>query len=368
MKRRWVRWLPAVVVPAVIGAGVLIAPLTAGAADLPSKSPQEVLALVSSSDSRAFSGTIEQTSDLGLPTLPSTSPGSGSGTGSSEADASSALELLTGSHKAQVAVDGPTKVRVQVLDELAERDVIRNGNDVWLYESTGKKVTHVTLPSRTAKTDPDASAPDASELTPSALAQRFLAAVDPSTSVTLGDATKVAGRDAYDLVLTPRTDATLVGSVSIAVDGTTGIPLRVQVDARGQKHPAVDVAFSSFSADTPPASRFAFTPPAGATVTEKNLADDGSRVKSHPGTGSSEPSTAHPEPVVSGKGWDAIVTLPAGTASGSLTSSPLFAQLTTAVDGGRALSTALVSVLVTDDGRVLAGAVPVSALQAVAAK
>jgi outer membrane lipoprotein-sorting protein len=364
MKRRWVRWLPAVVVPAVIGAGVLIAPLTAGAADLPSKSPQEVLALVSSSDSRAFSGTIEQTSDLGLPTLPSTSPGSGSGTGPSEADASSALELLTGSHKAQVAVDGPTKVRIQVLDELAERDVVRNGDDVWLYESTGEKVTHVTLPSRTATTtDPDASA-----LTPSALAQRFLAAVDPSTSVTLGDATKVAGRDAYDLVLTPRAEATLVGSVSIAVDGTTGIPLRVQVDARGQKHPAIDVAFSSFSADTPPASRFAFTPPAGATVTEKNLADNGSRVKSHPGADSTGPSTEHPAPVVSGKGWDAIVTLPAGTASSSLTSSPLFAQLTTAVDGGRALSTALVSVLVTDDGRVLAGAVPVSALQAVAAK
>jgi outer membrane lipoprotein-sorting protein len=359
MKRRWVRWLPAAVVPAVIGAGVLIAPLAAGAADLPSKSPQEVLALVSSSDSRAFSGTIEQTSDLGLPTLPSTSPGSGSGTGSSEADVSSALELLTGSHKAQVAVDGPGKVRVQVLDELAERDVVRNGDDVWLYESTGQKVTHITLPSRTAE-----SVPDASELTPSALAQRFLAAVDPSTSVTLGDATKVAGRDAYDLVLTPRTDATLVGSVSIAVDGSTGIPLRVQVDARGQKQTAVSVEFSSFSADKPAASRFSFTPPAGASVTEKNLADNGSRIKSHPGAETAE----HPEPVVTGSGWDAIVTLPAGTASASVTSSPLFAQLTSAVDGGHALSTALVSLLVTDDGRVLVGAVPVSALQAVASK
>lgn len=371
MKRRWVRWLPAVVVPAVIGAGVLIAPLAAGAADLPSKSPREVLALVSSSDSRAFSGTIEQTSDLGLPTLPSTSPGSGSGTGSSEADVASGIELLTGSHRAQVAADGPTKVRIQVLDQLAERDVIRNGDDVWLYSSTGRKATHVTLPSKTA-TRPD---PDASDLTPSALAQRFLSAVDSSTSVTLGDNTKVAGRDAYDLVLTPRTTATLVRSVSIAVDGTTGIPLRVQVDARGQKQVAVQVGFTSFSADRPPASRFEFAPPAGATVTEKNLTHDGpSRIPSHPGARSPQDPVApgaeqsQPRPVVTGSGWDAIVSLPAGSASASLTSSPLFAQLTTAVDGGRALSTSLLSVLVTDDGRVFAGAVPVSALQAVAAK
>ncbi|MFF1572129.1 outer membrane lipoprotein carrier protein LolA [Leifsonia sp. NPDC058292] len=363
MKRRWVRWLPAAVVPAVIGAGVLIAPLAAGAADLPAKSPQEVLALVSSSDSRAFSGTIEQTSDLGLPTLPSTSPGSGDVAGSGSnggADASSALELLTGSHKAQVAVDGPTKVRVQVLDQLAERDVVRNGDDVWLYASKGQQVTHVTLPSADAA-DPDAAVPDASSLTPSALAQRFLSAVDPSAAVTLGADTKVAGRDAYDLVLTPRTAATLVGSVSIAVDGSTGIPLRVQVEARGQKNPAVEVEFSSFSADTPSASRFEFTPPSGATVTEKKLSAgdaDGARAEVR----------AHPRPAVTGSGWDAIVTLPAGTASGDITSSPLFGQLTTAVDGGRALSTALVSVLITDDGRVLAGAVPVSALQAVAAQ
>ena len=37
-------------------------------------------------------------------------------------------------------------------------------------------------------------------------------------------------------------------------------------------------------------------------------------------------------------------------------------SVTTAVEGGRVLQTALVSVLITDDGRVLAGAVPASRL------
>ncbi|WP_431277340.1 LolA family protein [Leifsonia poae] len=357
MKRRWVRWLPAAVVPVVIGAGVLIAPLAAGAADLPAKSPQEVLALVASSDTKAFSGTIEQSSNLGLPTLPNTGPGAGSSS-SSQNDASTALELLTGSHTAKVWVDGAAKVRVQVLDQLAERDVIRNGQDVWLYQSTGQKATHVTLPAHQAKSVPDAKAPDASDLTPSALAQRFLKAADPSTSVTLGKNVSVAGRDAYDLVLTPRASGTLVGSVSIAVDGSTGLPLRVQVDARGQKDPAVEVGFTSFSDQKPAATVFQFKPAPGATVSEQKL----------PARGTEKAHGEHPKPVVTGKGWDAIVTLPAGSAPASLTSSPLFAQLTRAVDGGHALSTSLVSVLVTDDGRVLAGAVPVSALQAVAAQ
>jgi outer membrane lipoprotein-sorting protein len=353
MKRRWVRWLPAAVIPAAIAAGALIAPIAAGAADLPSKTPADVLKLVASSDVRSFSGTVEQSSDLGLPSLPSIGSGSGSG---SQSDATNTLELLTGSHTAKVYADGPSKVRVQVLDRLAERDVVRNGADVWLYTSTGEKVTHVTLPNRTAeKTTPDATA-----TTPAELAKRFLAAVEPSTSVTLGANTTVAGRDAYDLVLTPNTSATLVGSVSIAVDGKTGVPLRVQVDARGQQSTAFEVGFSSFDPSTPSADVFAFTPPKGATVTEQALPAQGER-KAHA-------KADHPEPAVSGSGWSSIVTVPVGTVPASVTSSPLYGQLTSAVSGGRALTTSLVSVLLTDDGRVLAGAVPVSALEAAAAK
>jgi outer membrane lipoprotein-sorting protein len=351
MKRRWVRWLPAAVIPAAIAAGALIAPIAAGAADLPSKTPADVLKLVASSDVRSFSGTVEQSSDLGLPSLPSIGSGSGS-----QSDATNALELLTGSHTAKVYADGPSKVRVQVLDQLAERDVVRNGADVWLYTSTGEKVTHVTLPSRTAeKTTPDATA-----TTPAELTKRFLAAVEPSTSVTLGANTSVAGRDAYDLVLTPNTSATLVGSVSIAVDGQTGVPLRVQVAARGQQSTAFEVGFSSFDPSAPPADVFAFTPPKGATVTEQALPARGERT--------AHAKADHPEPAVSGSGWSSIVTVPVGTVPASVTSSPLYGQLTSAVPGGRALTTSLVSVLLTDDGRVLAGAVPVSALEAAAAK
>jgi outer membrane lipoprotein-sorting protein len=346
MTHRWIRWAPAIVAPVAIAAAVIVTPLAAGAADLPVKSPSDVLRLVAASDVRAFSGTVEQTSDLGLPSLPSTSPGS------QDDSAAGVLELALADHTANVWVDGPSKVRVQVLDKLAERDAIRNGSDVWLYQSSGKKVTHATVPAKGT----DTPAPDATSLAPSQLAQRFLAAVDPSTKVTLGADTKVAGRDAYDLVLTPRTDATLVGSVSIAVDGATGVPLRVSVVARGASSPAFEAGFTKFSAQKPDASVFAFAPPKGAAVSEQTV----------PSRSGEHASGAHARPAVTGTGWSTVVALPAGSAPAAASDDPLFEQLTRPVDGGRALSSSLVSVLITADGRVLAGAVPVSALQAAA--
>ncbi|MFB2580325.1 outer membrane lipoprotein carrier protein LolA [Herbiconiux sp. P15] len=386
MSRNWQRWIPAVAVPAVVAVVAVTGGVAASAsADLPEKTPQEVLALVGSSDVTAFSGTIEQSSDLGLPDVSALSGGTGgsggSGSGSSgdsTAAVSGALELATGSHTARVYADGPENLRVQVLDQLAERDAVRNGDDLWLYDSDEQTAVHATLPERDGAEGADVG--DGAALpgengtvpTPDELATRFLDAVDPSTDVSLGSETTVAGRDAYALVLTPRTDDTLVGSVTIAVDAETGMPLEVQVFARGSSSAAFEVGFTDLSLDTPSADLFEFSPPAGTEVTEKEIDgshqdasgsdSDGSADASAPG------SRASGEPTVIGSGWGAIVETALQGDLSELTSNPLFAQLATPVDGGSVLQTTLVSVLLTDDGRVLAGAVPAELLQQAAAE
>src|SRR5450759_1300503 len=254
--RTWFRWIPAAVVPAMIGAGAFAVAAQAGAApDLAPKTPEQLLTLVGQSTVRAFSGTFEQTSELGLPKLPSRG-----GTWSGPA---AALDLRTSSHTARVYVDGPTNLRVQVMDTLAERDVVRRGNDLWLYSSEANTATHVTLPAEpathvTLPAEPatqDATIPGGME-TPAQLARLVLAAVDPSTDVAVGQETTVAGRTAYDLVITPRSSSTLVGSVSIAVDSATGLPLSVVVQARGQDKPAFSLAFTSLTVGAPAAERF----------------------------------------------------------------------------------------------------------------
>lgn len=242
----WLKWLPAAVVPAVIAGMALTTPFqTAATTDLPEKTPEQVLALVADSNVQAFSGTLEQSSQLGLPELPDVggisgspmstgqpslgSPGADNPAGPdfSGMDIGSILELLTGTHTARVYVDGPANARVQVLDSLAERDAIRHGDDVWFYDSADNSVLHLTLPEHAATPNPEHVIPGANALTPAELAHRMLAAVDSTTDVTVAADVTVAGRTAYELVLTPRTSETLVGSVQIAVDSETGFPLGV---------------------------------------------------------------------------------------------------------------------------------------------
>lgn len=362
-------WLPAVVVPVVIGVGVLAVPLTAGAAvDLPDKTPAEVLELAQSSEVTAFSGTIEQSSDLGLPDLSSLGSVGGGGGGADGAasgtDISSALELLTGSHTARVFVDG-TDARLQVLDSLAERDVVATPDGVWIYDSEEASATHVAAPTETADGNGAAKkAPDAADIpTPSAVASELLAKLDPSTEVTVGTDASVAGRTVYELILTPRDSDTLVGSVSIDVDSSTGLPLGVAVTATGSEKPAFSLAFSQISFDAPDAALFDFTPPAGTTVTEQAL--PASEHAEHGDVAAPERDGA--QPTVIGSGWSSIVEIAASEVPAELASSPLLDTATEAVDGGRVISTTLLTVLFTDDGRVLAGAVSPAALEDAAA-
>jgi outer membrane lipoprotein-sorting protein len=360
VSQMWKKWIPAAVVPVVIAGVVIAVPLAANASgNLPEKTPQEVLALVAASNVTAMSGTFEQTSNLGLPQLPTGTSAQGSG---STAQAASALELLTGNHTARVYVDGSNgsaNMRLQVLDSMAERDVIRSGSDVWLYDSKKQAATHMTLPE---KTDATGSVPDAAAATqtPDQLAAKLLAAVTPTTAVSVGNNVSVAGRSAYDLVLTPEAGDTLVGSVSIAVDGVTGLPLSVEIVPKGSADPAFTTQFTSISFDAPSADLFTFTPPSGTTVTEQALPAETAKPTGQRGT-------AGDKPVVTGAGWSSIVELNVGTDQSALTSSPLFAQLMTPVDGGNVFSTSLVNVLLTTDGRVFAGSVTAEALQAAAA-
>jgi len=397
MTATWLRWTPAVAVPAVIAAGVLAGSLPASARNpLPEKTPAQVLAMIGQHQAESFSGTVEQSSELGLPDVPQVGPTSGAGTGS-------LAELLTGPHSARVYVDGPSRARVQVMDRMAERDAVRHGNELWLYNSKDNSATHVTLPAVAAKESRSHDMP-AGVATPEELAAKMLEKVDSSTEVAVADDVEVAGRAAYNLVLTPRSDVTLVGSVAVAVDGENGMPLSVEVRARGQQEPAFRTAFSSLTLGAPDAGLFNFSPPPGASVKElavpshkedtdqagKGLAD---KNRTHKDPASKHPAAGHPAdrdlrghvPTVTGTGWERIVGIPAPSVSApsrdsgtqsrdsgkqsvdKLLNDPLLRQATVAVQGGRAISTSLVNVLLTDDGRTFVGAVPLERLQAAAA-
>ncbi len=365
VSKRWT--VPAVAVAAVAAVG--LAPhafATSAHPTLPPKSAAQLLAAAEQTQVKAVTGTIETTANLGLPSLPDRMTGAASGFAA----------LLTGTHRLRVWGDGPERQRVALLGDLSETDVVHNGRDVWVYDSTTNTVTHWTAPAGSGMRHAGADTGSAAQrLTPQAQADQALRAIDPSTSVRVDPTVRVANRPAYQLVLTPRTQATLVRSVRIAFDAATYAPLRVQVFAAGSKTPAWQTAFTTVSFTAPSASTFTFTPPPGAKVTTRTAAPHAGRLPSArehmSGTGA--------RPTVVGTGWASIVEFPAGTVDLASVAQPgsgprdggsaaLLGRVTSTVPQGRLLSTRLLSALVTPDGRLFVGAVPAQALEQAAAR
>jgi outer membrane lipoprotein-sorting protein len=345
--------IPAIVAPiAVVVAAIAVPSIAYSASPPPDKTPAQVLTLIADSHDSHYSGTVQQTSDLGLPQLPtSMAPGSSS----QGFDAASLVALVTGSHSAQVYVDGPSKQRVQILDTLSERDLIHNGTSVWTYDAKARTATHLTASPHESKTQTDQA------LTPAAMADRLIASITPTTSVTAATDTFL-GRGVYELTFEPRSSATLVGSAVVTVDAETGVPLGVHVTARGETAPAFSMAFTSIDFSRPDSSVFTFTPPTGTTVHDLTPPADGSKA-THPDKGDVK------APTVVGSGWGSVIEVAAGTsATKDLTPSDLslLNELTQSVSGGRMLQTSLFTVYLRDDGTVFAGAVPASTLLATA--
>ena len=98
----------------------------------------------------------------------------------------------------------------------------------------------------------------------------------------------VAGEPSYQLVLAPKDHRSLVGKVVIAIDGKYGVPLRVQVFAKGASSaPRSRSATPRSSASPRPRPTSSFTPPHGASVDVVNLSDQAS------GKSAARPAASH---------------------------------------------------------------------------
>ena len=355
--RRWT--VPVAAAAAFVAAGPVAGLLTSAHADLPPRSAQQLLVDLQKADLKGLSGTVVETANLGLPSLPE-------GLAPAGADP---LALLSGSHTLRIWSAGPAESRVALLSSFGESDLVRHGSDVWAWTSSNHQAIHWTVPTPTHQPAEHPLA-EAVPMTPQQAADKALAALDPTTQVTDAGTTTVAGRAAYLLQLTPRSTTTLVGSIQIAIDGATHVPTRVQVFAQGSSAPALSIGFTHFDPSTPSASAFRFKPGPGVTVKQGST-------ETHAWSRAQTPRspmthvTPVSQPKVTGTGWGTVVvaTLPpdALAKSGSGQAAGLLRTLPT-VSGswgsGHLLQGTLFSVLLTDDGRVAVGAVPPDQLYA----
>jgi outer membrane lipoprotein-sorting protein len=336
------RWaVPVAVLVAVVGGGAAARTLTASAdPSLPPRTAAQLLADLQTARLDGVSGTVVQQADLGLPPLPALGQGS-----------SNLQALVSGSHTMRVWYAGPDRARLALLGTLGETDVIRDGRDVWIWDSQQNTATHSMLPAAGTDAKKPPVAADGLPKTPQEAANAALAAIDPSTKVSTSGSARVAGRPAYELTLTPRDTTSLVGRVTLAIDAERRVPLRVQIYPAGSDSAAFEVKFTQVSFARPDTAQFRFAPPPGTRVTEEGA----------PRTDRSAPAEL-PEPTVVGTGWTSVVVakLPAQSASksdGTGFSVDRLPAVGGAWGSGHLVTSKLFSVLFTDDGRVLAGAV-----------
>jgi outer membrane lipoprotein-sorting protein len=346
------RWLvPAAAAVVVIGGGAAIGTFAAAAEPtLPPRSAAQLLVDLQTARLNGLSGTVVTRADLGLPALPNV--------GQATSDLTS---LVSGTHTLRVWYAGPQQARAALLGTLGESDVIRNGKDVWLWNSQTNTATHQTLAADSKSPTPPTGLPS----TPQQAADQALAAINPTTQVSVGRSARIAGRDAYELVLGPRDTGSLVGQVRIAIDAKEHVPLRFEVFAKGSDQPAFQVAFTQVTFGRPNPAQFTFNPPPGAKVTTQS------------GTPEQQPAGAGMPTgqwKIVGTGWTSVVVAhspqpaapkggaPAeqGTGTGADQVTGMLNQLPK-VSGswgtGRLVTGKLFSALLTDDGRVLVGAV-----------
>jgi outer membrane lipoprotein-sorting protein len=364
LRSRRLRWA----VPGAVAAAVAVASLTSNVAasasgrpKLPARTAAQLLVALQKAEPPLMSGTVVETAKLGLPDLPDLGPAA-----SGSADLS-LQTFVTGSHTLRVFYGGPDKQRVALLGSLSESDVVHNGTQLWTYSSTTHEVTESTLATPSEK--PETAAPSsAAGLTPTAAAQKALAAIDPTTAVTIDRTAYVAGRSVYQVLLTPRDARSLVGSVRIALDAATSVPLRVQIFAKGATSPAIQVGFTDVAFRAPDKSIFNFVPPAGTTVKHEALPLIGGQDKAAPDKAkATQPGHGASDAKVIGSGWTAVVEMTFPQGDGPDSTASLIGRIATPVAGGRLITGALLSVLLTDDGHVYAGAVSGADLQKVAA-
>lgn len=376
------RWaVPAVTAVALVGGGAAIGGLSAIASDgLPARTAAQLLVDVQQARLDGLSGTVVQKSELGLPDLPIA--------GASRHGGSSDLtSLISGTHTMRVWFAGPDQARMALLGTLGESDVIRNGKDVWVWASKDKTAKHYVLPDHdaAAKSGATFAGPGPTDLptSPQDAAEKALAAITPSTEVTTSGTATVAGRSAYELVLKPKEATSLVAQVRVAIDGTEHVPLRVQVFAKKVADPVFEVAFSAVDFARPDAAQFTFKAPPGTTVTDTKTPTHGAS-GTDPNAKAVTPQPNSPEmPKVIGEGWGTVLvaklpanvtTVASGSAGASTASDRTLAQLMKFVGllpkvsgswgSGHLMAGTVFSVLVTDDGRLVAGAVTPEGLYA----
>lgn len=343
-------------------AGLLIMAMPAGAGqepELPELSAKELVEAALSAEAPSFEGTVAVNNELGLPALP--------GLG------------LANAESARVYHDGDKGARISLQRGSTEFTAVHGPDGAWTYDSSTNTATRYPHVDRAR----DLPRQHGEFSDPASAATEIIDVLSESSTITIDGTARVADRDAYELVLTPKpSERTLLREVTVVIDAATKLPLRVEVMPNGSPEPVVSAGFTEFAVGAQPDELFEFTPPRNADVTtaDPDKAHQSRKAlpkHADPAQALDDAGEALGEPVaVTGSGWDTVLTGtvpedmlsgasermaerggPAGASPADMLNQ-FGERFTDGEISGFVFSTRAGTGIVTDDGRFAVGAVP----------
>jgi hypothetical protein len=244
---RW-EWAPAGWRWLVVGLAVVTLvglPVVVGAVPVADRrvTAEELLARVQGSAGVAYQGYAESRAGLGLPDVPR---------------AGRVVALLGETTRMRAFVAGPDVWRVDELTPIGERDLYHQVWGTWWWDSGERRAVITTGEAAVRFARP-------ADLLPPELGRRVAAAVAPGEVRRIGPR-RVAGVDALGLRITPRSPDTTLARADLWVEPQSGLPVAVELTAKGAGEPIVTTAFLDLRRRPPRAGDLRFTLPADADI------------------------------------------------------------------------------------------------------
>jgi outer membrane lipoprotein-sorting protein len=209
-----------------------------------------LLRRVLASDRVAYQGYAEARAGLGLPDVPR---------------AGRVVALLGERTRMRAFVAGPHRWRVDELTPIGERDLYADGSTTLAWDSGERQLTITQGEAAVRFARP-------ADLLPPELGRRAAAAAVAGEATRLG-ARRVAGVQALGLRITPAADGTTLARTDLWADPGTGLPVRVELTARGQAEPIVTSTFLDLRLGAPDPGHVRFDVPGDADVQRDEAPD-----------------------------------------------------------------------------------------------
>src|SRR6266508_2938961 len=235
---RWLVLLAGAVL--VVALPTLVSVLPVPARALPAA---ELLARVQGSSAVPYQGYAESRASLGVPDLPSVQR---------------MTALLGGITRMRAWVASPVEWRVDELSPIGERDLYHDASGTLEWSSGTSRVERTFG-------EPVARFARPADLLPPELGRR-LASAATADEVRSIPARRVAGVEALGLRISPRSSSTTVGRVDLWADPASGLPVRVELTARGGSGQIIVTTFLDLRQQRPAEREVRFQTPPGARV------------------------------------------------------------------------------------------------------